>query len=451
MNSIRKLKKLLNQKSKLHHPRRQPRRVLNRRLSHEQLESRAMFANITTAPLEMSSEVHSESYFTVAVPKLAEGESSAAFTGVASVSGSDNTPRHNTANRFDVNQDGIVTPNDALKILNVLNQYGVSTRIEIFNPRYKVFFDVNDDSLVSPIDVLHVINFLVYTSRDHSFASVGPKTLAIGNSLTDDLLFNFPTKGLAKLSQSTSQTLAIGSHLNCAKTLTRIWANPEEACKVTGGEKYREELAKPVDNVFLQPFYGATVAQEIHAIRNIINYTKANPANADTRFYLYATWGVQTDLMGVSFYDHWNTHTASLGEDWSPSKSTFDLMLTELRQSGYEISLIPAGHTFNAIIDAIRSGKSIVMQDKVNGSLLSHELTEEELWRDGLHASHATQLSTGLTALSAIYGIKPTGINALDYSLQELKAVDSYVSPHGTKMLAAIAWQTYLYTTYPSA
>jgi Dockerin type I domain len=449
MTYLDKLKSFIRRTHALGGIKRKRANLTLRRLSFEHCEPRAMLASLTTSQPEAPTTAHSQIEFVAPALAGGEGENSGSSSSTSSLSGLSSTPRHNTANRFDVNQDGIVTPNDALKILNVLNQFGVSVRINTLNPQYKGFFDVTDDSLVTPIDLLHVINFIAYTSRDLSFATIGPKTLAIGNSLTDDLLFNFPTKGLAKISQTTSEPLVVGSHLNCAKTLTRIWANPDETCKVTGGDKYRVELAKPIDNVIFQPFYGATIAQEINAIKNLINYTKQNPDNANTRFFIYATWGVETDTKGVAFYDHWKNHKATLRENWTPSKSTFDLMLQELHQTGYEISLIPAGHTFSAIIDALRSGKSIMMTDKANGTFTSHELVEKELWRDGLHGSQAIKLSTGLTALSVIYGRKPTGVSSLDYTLHELQTVDSYVSESGTKQLALIAWNTHLYLNYP--
>ena len=59
--------------------------------------------------------------------------------------------------RFDVNQDGQVTPLDALQVLNRLNANGIGSSDSQTEERY---YDVNGDGLLSPLDALQVINRL---------------------------------------------------------------------------------------------------------------------------------------------------------------------------------------------------------------------------------------------------------------------------------------------------
>ena len=66
-------------------------------------------------------------------------------------------PWHNPANRLDVNGDGVVSPTDALLIINHLNKVGTG-RLSL--PWTGRFVDVNGDDSVSPVDALQVINFL---------------------------------------------------------------------------------------------------------------------------------------------------------------------------------------------------------------------------------------------------------------------------------------------------
>lgn len=66
-------------------------------------------------------------------------------------------PRHNGLRPADVNNDGLITPRDALLIVTYLNDVaaGADAAIDTW------FLDVNQDNLVSPIDVLLVISTLV--------------------------------------------------------------------------------------------------------------------------------------------------------------------------------------------------------------------------------------------------------------------------------------------------
>ena len=60
-------------------------------------------------------------------------------------------PRQNTSKPLDVNNDGSVTPIDALIVINNLNSQGSGNNN---------FIDVNGDGVVTPLDALIVINFL---------------------------------------------------------------------------------------------------------------------------------------------------------------------------------------------------------------------------------------------------------------------------------------------------
>jgi large repetitive protein len=68
----------------------------------------------------------------------------------------------NTANRFDVNNDGFTSPIDVLVIINTLNRSGIRqlTSSGEGEQSDKMFIDVNGDGYVSPLDVLQVINAL---------------------------------------------------------------------------------------------------------------------------------------------------------------------------------------------------------------------------------------------------------------------------------------------------
>ncbi len=70
----------------------------------------------------------------------------------------------NPNNRYDVTNDGYVTPSDALALVNFLNSSGTTvlsgTAAGGEGEAGHMYYDVNSDYVVSPSDVLGVINFL---------------------------------------------------------------------------------------------------------------------------------------------------------------------------------------------------------------------------------------------------------------------------------------------------
>lgn len=66
---------------------------------------------------------------------------------------------HNAHNPLDVNNDGLITPNDALQIINEINRGGARSLLGSDLPT-PPFIDTNADNLLTSNDVLQVINFL---------------------------------------------------------------------------------------------------------------------------------------------------------------------------------------------------------------------------------------------------------------------------------------------------
>jgi hypothetical protein len=72
---------------------------------------------------------------------------------------------HNYELPEDVNQDGIVTPLDALIVINHLNTHG-STLLSEDTPTNGPWYDVSKDGWVSPLDAMVTINYLNPTSYE---------------------------------------------------------------------------------------------------------------------------------------------------------------------------------------------------------------------------------------------------------------------------------------------
>jgi len=354
--------------------------------------------------------------------------------------------RHNNVNRFDVNRDGLVTPIDVLFTINLLNRSRAFLSTSQIDAQVDGYFDVNNDRMVTPIDILHVINFIDLTSRSNQSVVMKPITYAIGNSLTGDMIFTLEGRGFDGLTRNATPPTVTGVHLNCSQNLDRIWNNPEETCGfVESIGKYRDALSKPVDNVILQPFYGVTIAQEIQAIKNLIDYTRINPENFDTRFFIYATWGTPIDGdSGQQFYNNWLTHQATLDGAFIPSRSTYVLVQAELARLGYDVPLIPVGHTFVAMIDAIRNGSKIELLANENNEQQLRAMVEADFWRDAIHASLTGKYIAGLAAYATLYATPPRGINPVVYTWYYTREGATLPSDEGIKTIEHMVWNTHL-------
>ena len=68
-------------------------------------------------------------------------------------------PWHNSLQAEDVSGDGLISPIDALKVINYLNS-GEPSQVPPGAEAVHGLIDVNGDNLVTPIDVLLVVNYL---------------------------------------------------------------------------------------------------------------------------------------------------------------------------------------------------------------------------------------------------------------------------------------------------
>lgn len=76
------------------------------------------------------------------------------------------SPLHNATLPEDVNGDRVVSPIDALTVLNYISQEGDGTIDH--SARFDAFPDVGPDNLVTPLDALRVINYLAREAQDSS-------------------------------------------------------------------------------------------------------------------------------------------------------------------------------------------------------------------------------------------------------------------------------------------
>ena len=88
----------------------------------------------------------------------------------------------NAANPLDVDADGLVSPFDALQIINVLNESPI---------KIGVFYDTSGDGQITPFDALIVINYLNSSERALNATPIS----LIASAITDnDLAFQYPAR-----------------------------------------------------------------------------------------------------------------------------------------------------------------------------------------------------------------------------------------------------------------
>ena len=265
---------------------------------------------------------------------------------------------------------------------------------------------------------------------------------SIGNSLTADLR---AAGGIEFLSSAETRPMVHDYHVRCGSSLSGIVANITQTCIPplafgTLTEAFAADATSPIDVVTLQPFYGATIRQEVAAARTIIDTVRASDAGRDARILVYATWPAQAD---GPLHQAWASQDASLDSLFRPSRKSYEIFLDAVRQFEPAASLIPAGHAWVAIAEASATPGSF---SGVNGVT--------DLYRDDVHASNLGRYAAGLATYASLYGKSPEGLgSAWMYSLngygtapqptdllklQEVVALTVQTVPEPSPLLAAL-------------
>jgi len=238
-------------------------------------------------------------------------------------------------------------------------------------------------------------------------------TYHIGNSLTAQLLGpNYSTR-LRALSQAEgANSIRNQQDIRANQTLTHF-VNvpvPEGSTATHYGTAFANS---EIDTLFLQPWYGATIRQEAAAAGELVRQLRSNPANADTRILVYATWGRHSAEQ--SFVDTWTVGNLMLDSPFVPSALAIELFMAEFTKEVPTAELIPAGQVFYEIGRQLRSGVEIPGLSAI-----------ENLYGDQVHPSNAGAYAAALTAYTVLYGKSPVG---LGYPSQMLDSNWGYVLP----------------------
>lgn len=220
----------------------------------------------------------------------------------------------------------------------------------------------------------------------------------IGNSLTWDS----QPSGIQLLAAQRKEKHVQAWHINCGKSLQRIWSMPEEICvkAVAKFGMYRDALPNhDWTAVTFQPHPGgdSTLGTDASRIVDMIKLTQSAGRNSKTVFYIYAAWPGQP--LG-EYRDVWTRDTPD--KDDTKTIQTRDyfahLYKRVRRKTKADVRMIPAGHVVFELDKQIRAGK------------IEGYKTAADLYRDNVHMNHVGRYTAGVTTLTTITGKNPKGL-----------------------------------------
>jgi hypothetical protein len=170
----------------------------------------------------------------------------------------------NPVNRFDVNADGPVEPQDALIVINELNgprfhdQHGLLAAAASLSPFPDSYFDVDADGLVEPQDVLIIINFLNNRSgsaEGEAVAAITADRDRIRDAALADWASPIPQDSARPLPprlSPTVQTTAARERELCMPCEASLGAPPPEAPTPSARKFSQTEHARTLDDLLAE-------------------------------------------------------------------------------------------------------------------------------------------------------------------------------------------------------
>ena len=223
---------------------------------------------------------------------------------------------------------------------------------------------------------------------------------SVGNSLTVDLR---ASGGVEALSAREPHSILHDYHVRCGSSLTAIVQDIQTTCVASlrfgnFSQVFSSSATTRMDVVTLQPFYGATIRQEIMAANTLLATIRGSPAGRNSRIMIYATWPSQSD---GPLADAWARQDLTLDSQFRPSRLAYELLLSSLLQSEPAVELIPAGHAW---VEIAEQSSNVGTFAGVPGA--------SALYRDAIHASNLGRYVAGLATYSALFKKSPEGLGA---------------------------------------
>lgn len=255
----------------------------------------------------------------------------------------------------------------------------------------------------------------------------------IGNSFTH----NSEPYSLAAIAAQKSDALTVGAHIRSGSPVHTIWGRPDEAREISPEfGRYREALTNHMwDVVTLQPFYKrpnegfpqSTMQSDIDSILKFIELTRQNPANRNTKFYIYESWPFL--WVGKPFQQAWDTTTRD--ELTAPTMHTRDYyehLVKRLRsRTDAEIYIIPTPEVMYELDKKMQAGEV----PGINGI--------GEIMGDKLHLDAGLgHYLAAVTVYTTLYGRNPAGLVKPDGHYDAAK--EGLFTPQILNVLHDVVW-----------
>lgn len=248
---------------------------------------------------------------------------------------------------------------------------------------------------------------ILFASAVLALATVAPasthlRVYMLGNSLTDDILYN----GFTNLVTQAGDSVTLGSQRIPGASIQWLWNNPASGFTASPFSFYPNAFANHTwDVVTLQPFSGFTneLAHARHfstAVRGLSTFGPGTPAagtptgiSPDATLFIYAQW--PSNLLAG-----WNPAVWLANDPANRDTAAYyhafvrDLRTLEAPAPAF---LIPVGHVFHELHALTRAGR------------IPGVVQHGDWMQDGIHLNDRGSYVAGLTFASTLYRRDPRG------------------------------------------
>lgn len=228
-----------------------------------------------------------------------------------------------------------------------------------------------------------------------STESAAERFYQIGNSFTYDSL---PYR-VQQMSQSTTRPMTADFHVRCNASLKQIVNNPGTCVDPIADGPWYEALPNGEwDHVVVQPYAAnnSTMQDDINSIETIVAAAEQFPANSDTKWYLYQSWGTLTSPQ------LWSAWLRPAGSFTTHKQDYYYDLQDQLAARGLTTEIVPTGdvlyHFWN------------------NADQYDFYDDQTDLYRDLVHLSPIGRFIAGTTVLTTLTRQNATGAPDPGYS-----------------------------------
>jgi hypothetical protein len=214
----------------------------------------------------------------------------------------------------------------------------------------------------------------------------------IGNSLTNDAS---PWR-MAHLASSLDEQLTSGYHVRGAWSLADLYAAPADVNATFSPAPHPTALATMTwDYLSLQP-YRETVANAADATAGFVASLRSNPANANSRVFLYQTWMAHNDATMSGFdYDMLWLRPANVPADLNTyaTRDYWDQLMAAVNPDPRDpqVGIVPVGEAMLLLEREIRAGNMPGLDDMV------------DVYRDVIHLNGFGRYLAAMTHMMVMY------------------------------------------------